>query len=557
MLTIEIELLAGRYAATSQHDRRRAEWPPHPARLFSALVAALHDGGGEDHAERDALIWLEKQAPPSLRVDPIENVSFRNVLDYFVPVNDVTTVGDAERPVREAREALATLDSSNASAAEKKAATRRLERELKKLELFAKAQQIPERSPSDVAVKAAGALLPPRTARQVRTFPVVIPHNAVVEFSWDIDLPPSLAAPLDRLTRRVTRLGHSSSLVRCAISDKKPEPTLIPYDDGDGPVLRVVGPGQLERLEAEFARHRAVEPRVLPFLPKQYGAPGVSRSSETVEPVFSREWIVFERVGGARLLSSKGIDLARAFRKALIEKHGSETLPIELSGHDAAGPANVPHVAFVPLPFVGPEHSDSSIQGLAMILPRSTGAAQRTALLRLVAKLEQESVPRSATAASRDEADLIELAGTSLPPILLRRSTFPSKHSLNANVWCRPSRSFATVTPIALDRNPGNLRSNFERTAHKAAAQAEEFIAEACVNIGLPRPEEVQLSFAPLVRGAQHTRDFKPYPGQRGRTPRVRVHALLRFAEDVRGPVILGAGRFFGLGLCLPLREDR
>jgi CRISPR-associated protein Csb2 len=30
-------------------------------------------------------------------------------------------------------------------------------------------------------------------------------------------------------------------------------------------------------------------------------------------------------------------------------------------------------------------------------------------------------------------------------------------------------------------------------------------------------------------------------------------HAVIRFAEPVDGPVILGAGRFTGLGLCRPL----
>jgi CRISPR-associated protein Csb2 len=30
---------------------------------------------------------------------------------------------------------------------------------------------------------------------------------------------------------------------------------------------------------------------------------------------------------------------------------------------------------------------------------------------------------------------------------------------------------------------------------------------------------------------------------------------VIEFAEPVAGPVLLGAGRFVGLGLCLPLRE--
>ena len=79
MLAIEVELLARRYAATTHNDRGRAEWPPHPARFFSALVAALHDNETVDAYEREALLWLERQPPPSLDVDldVTENVGNR------------------------------------------------------------------------------------------------------------------------------------------------------------------------------------------------------------------------------------------------------------------------------------------------------------------------------------------------------------------------------------------------------------------------------------------------------------------------------------------------
>ena len=69
MLAIEVELLCGRYAATAHNDRNQAEWPPHPARFFSALVAVLHENEPVDPVERDALLWLEQQSPPSLDVD--------------------------------------------------------------------------------------------------------------------------------------------------------------------------------------------------------------------------------------------------------------------------------------------------------------------------------------------------------------------------------------------------------------------------------------------------------------------------------------------------------
>lgn len=100
MLAIEVELLTGRYAATAHNDRGRAEWPPHPARFFSALVDALHDHIDVDQAERDALRWLECQDAPALRVDPESKVGRRQVKDVYVPVNDVT-LGDDEA-IREA-----------------------------------------------------------------------------------------------------------------------------------------------------------------------------------------------------------------------------------------------------------------------------------------------------------------------------------------------------------------------------------------------------------------------------------------------------------------------
>jgi CRISPR-associated protein Csb2 len=58
-LPISIELLTGSYDAAEVDDRDRAVGPPHPARLFCALVAAAH--GDDDQA---ALRWLEAQPAP-------------------------------------------------------------------------------------------------------------------------------------------------------------------------------------------------------------------------------------------------------------------------------------------------------------------------------------------------------------------------------------------------------------------------------------------------------------------------------------------------------------
>ena len=59
---VEVRFLNRSYAATAHNDWRAPEWPPHPARLFSAMV---HEwaSAGEDADERAALEWMESLDP--------------------------------------------------------------------------------------------------------------------------------------------------------------------------------------------------------------------------------------------------------------------------------------------------------------------------------------------------------------------------------------------------------------------------------------------------------------------------------------------------------------
>lgn len=560
MLAIEVELLTGRYAATAHNDRGRAEWPPHPARFFSALVAALHDHEVVDVAERAALVWLEKQGAPSLHVDPEAKVGRRQVQDVYVPVNDVTLGGDVA--IRDAENKLA--------AAPTPAAKRKAQAAVDKAKREALAI---DPQPSDSALGTASALMiapfvgvgekkdgkwkrQQGRTRQVRTFPVVLPETPTFAFLWPEADPKEHREALARLCARVTRLGHSSSLVRCALVERDLVPTLVPSDEGNV-VLRVVGPGQLDRLDRAFGLptdpedvgHRGVQSRVLPARPQRYG-PAFKKTTESKQATSafsSTDWVLFERVGGARPVASRATDLARALRGALIEVHGNQDLPSALSGHTGNGPTQQPHVAFVSLPFVGHEHADGALMGCALVLPRELPKNEREILLRLVAKWEKERA---------NERGNLTLAGGTLPPFHVRRVDVSAKAALDPMRWSRSSTRFITATPIALDKNPGNLRSNQDGTAHKAALEAQHSISDACQHVVGVRPVSVEVSLAPLLPGAQHVREFLPWPGRPGRTRRVRVHADIQFAGPVRGPLLLGAGRYFGLGLCLPV-EDR
>src|SRR5262245_24915685 len=91
MFAIGLDLLMRR-AILSRWDSRESlgnsrepEWPPHPDRVFMALIAAWGEAG-EDADQRDALQSLENLDAPSLAV-PL-TVSNRSAITSYVPVND-------------------------------------------------------------------------------------------------------------------------------------------------------------------------------------------------------------------------------------------------------------------------------------------------------------------------------------------------------------------------------------------------------------------------------------------------------------------------------------
>lgn len=554
MLAVEVELLGGAYRASAHDDRTRAEWPPHPARLFSAMVAAANLHGEMPAEDRAALTWLEQQGAPGLRVDASDRVGQREVKDVFVPINDVTMVGDLEADVRRAQ---AELDVLVAAAMppektdqkqltkDRRDAQKSVEKERLKVEAaIAKLQRVDD-EPTASDVQRARALLPDSRTRQMRTFPVAIPEHPRVVFCWPEAPSDAIRGALDRLLERVTSLGHSSSLVRCALTTTT-EPTLVP-NDGGAVVLRVVGPGQLEALTRAHERHLGIDNRILPALRQRYDAARASDLSQRPATVWApSDWVTFACTDRVKLAATAGVSLARALRAALIERADGD-LPELLSGHAATGgPSERPHLAFIALPFVGRAHADGLIHGLALVLPRELTSGERQRLVRLVAELELRSPDRS-----------IELR-TGNVRARIARVDASDKLTLTSAMWTNPSRAWATVTPIALDKNPGQLHSIL-RSAGDAARQQRAYmdasttVARAAQRVGLPLPESVELSLTPTLEGVRDARDFASYPGVPGRTTRVLVHARLSFATAVRGPIILGAGRYHGLGLCQPV----
>lgn len=542
MLTVQVELLTGRYVATRFNNRNRVEWPPHPARLFSAAVAIWADADEPDPAERSALVWWEEQGSPQITCSWGRDWSERAAVTHYVPVNDTQVVardtGEGYRRLRAAIDAARSADRDDPSSAKDAA---KLDRQVVKLAAKATADS-QKATTQGAAPTAAIGVLPDSRGRQARVYPAAIPVDDRISYTW----PETEASPhitvLDGLLARVARLGHSSSPVAIAVVSDAVDPTLVPHERGSVS-LRVTSPGQLDALEQAYELHRANEPRTLPaeFTFYREATPELP---EHPRSLFGTDWILLDLDSRRRCTIADTLALARAVRGALM-RWASQPPPQVISGHRPGppgvrtAPSDRAHLAIVPLPFVGHRHADGSIQGVALLLPTSMPDEGRSAVLNAVGKWTNEHGGQlrvgdhwSATVST------------------ITRAEAPA--SAESNRWTKPARRWLSVTPIALDRHPGNLRDRNPDRHQAAVAAAEDTMRASCRNIGLPEPLEVTVRSEPYVTGSRPARSFPAYTVQGGRLRRQLVHAELQFAEPVVGPVLLGAGRYLGYGLCFP-----
>ena len=544
---IEVNFLTGRFVATSHNDRRQFEWPPHPARLFSALVATWADADEPDQSERSALEWLESLPPPGIAASPAVP---RRVVSHFVPVNDASVISRSwyERRAADVTQLSVQHDTEMAAAGgETTSKVARIGRRLATARnVEAQVARTGSANPS-----SAQAMLPEGRRKQERFFPSVTPEDARVSFLWGVPAPDGLADTLDRLLRRVTRLGHSSSLVSCrAITD--PRHAAFKSDDvGGSDHLRGIRRGQLAELERQFSRHGGSRPHSLPHTDVRYRSVAADgeASEEVCRPNTIGEWIVFEFMPGSRSFpATRAVELSTATRAAVFH-HAEDPIPEQLSGHSADGrPTQAPHAAFLPLPYVGFEHADGRLLGMAVCMPNVADDDARRALHRALGNWER--------AAARGGADALDVTLGVQGVLRLRRPRGPATTiSLRPRVWSRPSRRWVSATPIALPRHPGRLSGGTAAARAKAWAAAESSLRLACEHVGLPRPTSVEVSLSPFLKGARPAGRF---PAFRQRGPagqpvrRQLLHASLTFDQPVAGPLMLGTGRFLGLGLMRP-----
>jgi CRISPR-associated protein Csb2 len=205
--------------------------------------------------------------------------------------------------------------------------------------------------------------------------------------------------------------------------------------------------------------------------------------------------------------------LAEALRTATMSR-AADPIPPMLHGH-AVFSQDADHAAWVVLPDVGHTWARGAVLGIGMVLPRRATDEERTACV-----LSLSQVDRIGSIPVRRP-----IAGERTPQGITRRT------------WTQPSRVWTTVTPIVLDRHP------------KRGQPDERLIADSVQRAGYPSPQAVEVLAHPM-------RGVPPAGAFIARGPGHRTHARLHFAERLRGPMLVGRGRYFGLGLLRPQVEE-
>jgi CRISPR-associated protein Csb2 len=491
MFALGIEFLLRRAVLTRIDDRDEPEWPPHPDRVFMALVAAFGEWGLEEpdpEPYRLALEWLQEQGSPALRVS---GAAKRAGFTSYVPVNDDGSPVGKKGPY------------------------------------------------------GPMGSLPVGRNRQPRGFPAVVPHEPTFHLIWGAaDLPADRRPALEQLCRHVTYLGHSSTPVRVWIDPDPGAPTLLPNAPRPTHRLRVPGPGRLAALQDRY-KHQL---RPQPALWEGYGPKPAEPAAGVADGPFDAGLFVLRELPGNRrfALESCGI-VADAVRRELMRRRGPGA-PEWLTGHAPDGsPSKQPRPAYLPLGFADHEHADGHLLGIAVAVPRdflhteelfrllgAHGGANRHEIARGVPYLAL--AVRNPALGDR-EVGTLELELEERPEG--RRQT-----TLKSFTWTRPARIWRTVTPVVLPQFP------------RRDLSPEQVVARACLDAGYPEPVAVRAGSAPLVRGVPHARSFHVRPRPAGRPPRPLTHAEVEFPVPVRGPVVIGAGRYAGYGFCRPFPED-
>ena len=482
-------------------------WPPAPARLFQALMAGAARGATVPKTILEALDWLERLPPPVIAVP---RSVFGQGYTAFVPNNDL----DAEL----SKKNVASIDDAVAAIRGRKSIRPILfDAEVPILYCWPINGEI---GPADALCKAAGDLY--RLGRGI-------------DMAWA----EAAVVGADEADRQL--FDHGGAIYR-------PEPS-----GGTGRDLLCPRPGSTRSLTTRFdGMRRRFRPgesnrkpvRVFVQPPKPILAK-IAYDAQPVRFVFDIRTADAEAVFAAQALRSAAalVEDARdkaAGRLGAAAPELADDVERYLIGRGAGDDDKAARVRIMPVPSVGSRHADMAIRRLAVYAP--------------------QSCPLTAG----DLAWAFSQAAWADEDGVILRALQRADDDRMAQRFERRARHWRSVTPLALPM-ARRRRIAPERVAEEAKdapeRAAEEIRAAAAVRQALRHAgvrallAEIRVQREPFDRLGERAESFATGT----RFPKEALwHVSVTFAERVRGPLLLGDGRFLGLGLMYPrdLRSD-
>lgn len=525
MLVLRVEFLTGVFMATKHDDPSRStpEWPPHPDRLYSALVAAGAEPDGSrgtllGDAERKALEWLAQQGSPEIRAATAHPRSTPAVAMPSNPHESEVWKGGTDGTL------VAKSDSDK-------------------------------------------KWLPIHRKKVLLPVPAVIPEEDAAWFKWPSADPQGHREVLKSICARVSRLGRSRSLVRVTVEGRAPDSTHVPDPLGEIQ-LRVPTGDRLSYLEDKYLRDGG---KPEPSRTRRYREADTHPSGSTLETcrsVFDKFWVFEPTSGDPALPIEVTLRATRSLRSALLSQLHEmtcncadwkswelrtnripsctearacyATIPSVLSGYSKdCRPFESPHLAFMSLPFVHPtqRHADGAIKGLGILIPRDLGG--EPSVLRLLAR-----------ALSRLQDSEMPILGIGRWRLKETQADAPRLATLDRTTWTKRSRNWTTATPMVFGRFP-KPRSGGEA----------KVVLESLRLAGIDDSNVVEIitDMHASLHGAPPIWHFRP-SRKNARLAESRAwmrHVTLRFDQPVSGPLALGALRYFGMGLMRPMEVSR
>ncbi|MCY4522721.1 MAG: type I-U CRISPR-associated protein Csb2 [Caldilineaceae bacterium] len=473
MFSVSVELLHGVFrgdadgTANTGHQAQ-GEWPPSPARLFAAFVAADGTGTACRVTDGSELEWLEGLQPPSIYADP--QPTHTPLLPRYV------------------------VEHRNSS------------------------------------IRNQHQEYPARKGTRVWPGVRVCPRTPMIYYTWDTPLPsPNIFAALQRRAARIGYLGTADSPARVQVLSADCLPTLecqnfAPHPDGQTWV-NVPQPGDLaiwDRMHEQWIERGPSLSRTQ-FHALKHKARYCNPTTE-VQPSLGRGqvvvWLRVEPAVSGRRVS----DMTELFKKALLVKYQfayGEPPPV-LHGHGINGKGHDALARYLALPDVGYQWSNGLIHGLALWMPSGASSLDRRR--------------------ARDAAFSIrKLTGRGINVSVVCQDSEAHPWAIHPDRWGRKSRIWATAVPAI-----------HEQWRRQGISLAD--LAVWCAHAGLPEPVDFRSTRTPLVSGGI---DLAPSEVHRpGRPARPYSHMEIRFEEPIPGPVVIGAGRQRGFGLCIPMDES-